>query len=524
MTYDDLVLGNTTDLQPLLDHSCASETVEDNLVSRRSQKRRGPTLLIVCAGVALLLVVHILSVALLRKATITIEKLKLPDVCHKSSVGEIIVTLQNPSYCSPVMGPLTVTLTKKNTAFLIVHAPAFELQSGLTTLVSQIEFELLSDPNVFYNFVLATDGDIDVFGEIPVRISCMLVPFTIHLDVSNLFGEKVRQRADASSALRLQHTLGFPLYGVDTWRLGVVDKIKTELKRVVTQVLKTIALSHFYTYADDEGIFAFTEVSFEFESWVLWNVPSLSVKVQTVDRQIILVAGLKQFDLGSGQTFISAYTEIFKNQSDPLQSILQAYLAGNDLVLFARGGNGDTDCYSLHVLDLVDIKVDVPGKIDGKPAFLRQYSIRPSLKELDSKTHKCLLELELYIMINNPLPIHFDLFGIDLDLLFTKKTMQNRSTMKFLAHVNNTKHVSWSSHVESSVVLKSDVHYFDICTEVVDLYLHDQLTFDIQHGHIYMGVGSGNLTIPFSATDIHIHPGWSSTHELIKDFEIQSTK
>ncbi|EEY69326.1 uncharacterized protein PITG_05550 [Phytophthora infestans T30-4] len=187
--------------------------------------------------------------------------------------------------------------------------------------------------------------------------------------------------------------------------------------------------------------------------------------------------------------------------------MLQAYLAGDDLVLHVGGGNRDTDCYSLQVLNLVDVKVDVPAKIDDKPALLREYSIKPSLKELDSKTHKCLLELKVLIKINNPLPIHFDLYGIELDLLYEKDSSKVHSSPKFLIHINNTTHVSWLSHEENSIVLDTAVHDFDTCLEVVGFYLHDQLTFDIQHGHISMGAGSGNFSIPFSLFRVYTSKG-----------------
>lgn len=296
-----------------------------------------------------------------------------------------------------------------------------------------------------------------------------------------------------------------------------MNGIKTELQHVVTQVLKTIALSHFHTEQDDREIFAFTDVSFEYASRVLWNIPSLSVEVRSAEREPILVAGLKRFLLGSGQTFISAYTEVFKNQSEPLQSMLQSYLEGDDLVLHVGGSNRVTTCYSLQVLDLVDVKLNVPAKIDNKPALLREYSINPALKELDSKTHKCLLELKVSIKINNPLPIHFDLYDIELDLLYEKDAAHDSPKPKFLFHVKDSKHVSWLSHEENSIVLDTAVHDFDTCMEVVGLYLHDQLAFDIQHGHISMGAGSGNFSVPFSVRGIHIHPSSPSQPFVLEE-------
>ncbi|KAG2765041.1 hypothetical protein PC129_g5547 [Phytophthora cactorum] len=512
MALDALLHGDeTVHLQPLLERSDGGELSEDDFTSRRRLERKNPSWIVMLgAGVAMLLIVHILFVALLRKTMVALDKLTLPDLCHRKTVGEVVMEFQNPSYCSPVVGPLNITFFKKDTAFLHLQVPAFELQSGVTTMISPVGFKLLTEPEVFYSLVFADADTIDVHGEIPVLISCMLVPFTIHLDISNLLRETSRPPVNTFIPPKWRYALDPPLYGANVWESGVVNGIKEELQRVVTQVLKTIALSNFHTDTDDQEIFAFTDVSFEYASRVLWNLPSLSVKVQSAERQTILVAGFKRFILGNGQTFISAYTEVFKNQSEPLQSMLQSYLAGDDLVLHVGGGNRDTDCYSLQVLNLVDVIVDVPAKIDDKPALLREYSIKPLLKELDSKTHKCLLELKVSIKINNPLPIHFNLYGIELDLLYEKDTSKDHSSPKFLVHVKDIKHVSWLSHEENSIELVAAVHAFDTCVEVVGFYLHDQLVFDIRHGHISMGAGSGNFSIPFSAKGIHIHPGQSN--------------
>ncbi|KAG6974602.1 hypothetical protein JG688_00002981 [Phytophthora aleatoria] len=399
MALDALLHGDeTVHLQPLLERSDGGELSEDDFTSRRRRERKNPSWIVMLgAGVAMLLIVHILFVALLRKTMVALDKLTLPDLCHRKTVGEVVMEFQNPSYCSPVVGPLNITFSKKDTAFLHLQVPAFKLQSGVTTMISPVGFKLLTEPEVFYSLVFADADTIDVHGEIPVLISCMLVPFTIHLDVSNLLRETSRPPVNAFIPPKWRYALDQPLYGANVWESGVVNGIKEELQRVVTQVL-----------------------------------------------------------------------------------------------------------------NLVDVKVEVPAKIDDKPALLREYSIKPSLKELDSKAHKCLLELKVSIKINNPLPIHFNLYGIELDLLYEKDTSKDHSSPKFLVHVKDIKHVSWLSHEENSIELVAAVHDFDTCVEVVGFYLHDQLVFDIRHGHISMGAGSGNFSIPFSAKGIHIHPGQSN--------------
>uniref|UniRef100_A0AAV1UIV1 Uncharacterized protein n=1 Tax=Peronospora matthiolae TaxID=2874970 RepID=A0AAV1UIV1_9STRA len=508
------ICDDDTHLQPLLDRSDAHEIPPtDNEVHSVPKRDKVKSKMVLSCGVVavLVLMVHMMFVALLMKTIVTLEQLTLPDLCHRETVGEMILELQNPSYCSPIVGPLDIRFSKESMTFLHVHVAAFELQSGLTTVVSPVHFTLLESPRDLYQFVLAEDGEnIHVHGQVPVSISCMLVPFTIHLDVSDLLRANTQPLITTWVPPHWRYTVGLPMDSAGIGASGIVNEIMTELQHVVKQVLQTIALSHFHTEEDKQEVFAYTDVSIEYASRVLWNLPSLSIAVQSVERQTLLVAGFKRFLLGSGQTFISAFTEVFKNQTDPLLSMLQSYLSGNDVELHVRGGNADTECYSLRVLDLVDVQVSVPAKIDNKPAFLREYSIKPMLKEMDSKNHVCYLDLTVSIRINNPLPIQLDLYGIELNLLFKNDSIENNHSSKFLLHVNNTMHVAWMAHDENTIVLKTAVHDFDSCVEVVTFYLDNQLSFDIQHGRASLGSDLGNFSIPFSVQDIHINPSQSA--------------
>ncbi|CAI5738747.1 unnamed protein product [Hyaloperonospora brassicae] len=514
-----MTLSRTDDatLQPLLDRSDTPDVPPHDDTLHTTRTRVTVSWKVVLGVVAgSILIVHIVFVALLRKTTVTLHQLTLPDLCHRESVGELVMAFQNPSYCSPIVGPLDMEFATKDTAFLRVHVAAFELQSGVTTVVSPVHFTLLTSPQVLYQLVLASNGhNVHVEGRIPVSISCMLVPFTIHFDVSDLLRASSQPPATALLLPKQRHTLGSHVYRADTAASRIVNEIMAELQRVVKQVVQTIALSHFHTEEDAQEIFAYTDVSIEYASRVLWNLPSLSIEVQSVNEQTILVAGFKRFLLGSGQTFISAFTEVFKNQSEPLLSMLQSYLSGNDVVLHVRGGNIPTQCYSLQVLDLVNVEVDVPAKIDSEPAFLRAYSITPMVKNIDSKSHICDLELTVSIRINNPLPIHLALYGIELDLLYERNATSHSPSSKFLLHVNNTTmHVAWHAHEAHTIGLTTAVHDFDACIDVVTFYLQNQLTFDIQHGSASLGSDLGTFSIPFSVQGIHITPSARSPQPL----------
>uniref|UniRef100_K3WJY1 Uncharacterized protein n=1 Tax=Globisporangium ultimum (strain ATCC 200006 / CBS 805.95 / DAOM BR144) TaxID=431595 RepID=K3WJY1_GLOUD len=471
---------------------------------------------IVAATLAfMLLAMHVLFVVLLRKTTFSLEQLTLPDLCHPQSNGAIVLEFNNPSYCSPDVGPLHISLSKNATAFLELTLPRFELLAGKSTVVLNINFNIPTTPELVHALVFSDGGGFEVTGRVPIRISCMLIPFTMHINLKSLSYEspappKVNE-SESTYLPKLKFDVDPPEDQVVVWKSGIDNGVKEELDRLVAQILKTIALSHIHTENEADQIFAYTDVSFDYRSHVLWNLPSLSISVASENNKI-LRAGFKRFLLGNGKTFISAFTSINRNQTTPLQHMLQKYLGGDDLVLHVHGDNQDTDCFSLKMLDLMDVKVQVPAKINGKPAFLRRSEVHPTLKELDSTTHKCLLELEVLITLNNPLPIHFDLFSMEFDLLY--KSTENVvspwiANSTFLLHVDNRHHIAWTAHAENNVSLSTQVRDFDLCQGVIGLYLHDELAFEIQHGKIAVGAGSGNFTIPFSVAEIHIHPSSS---------------
>lgn len=520
--------NDSVDLEPLLAGEADALEHGDAVVTGRSARRSAgsrvaPWKLLLAALAVVLLMVHLLFVALLRKTSFSLDQLTLPDLCHAETSGEVVVEFQNPSYCSPMVGPTAVTLEKNGTALLRVALPHFQLRSGVSTVVADVDIRMLTSAETLYQLAIADEGAFDVVGAVPIHIGCLLVPFTVNVDIARLVGTRLSLHESGSTQ---SEWLGA---WIDTWDpfftsqqlqkpapRGIINALRSELQHIVSQILKTIVLSNFQVQTFKEEIFAFTDVSFDYASHLLWNIPSLSIRVQSEAHQTILMAGMKRFLLGGGNTFISAYTEVFKSQSAPLQSMLATYLAGHDIALHVSGHNPATECFSLQVLDLVDVKVDIPAKIDGKPALLRHYEIHPTLKQLDSKARKCLLELKVLITVNNPLPIRFDLYEIEFDLLYKdvdpplsplSPPSSPPSHAEKLVHILDTKHIRWSSHEHHNVTLSAEVRRFEACERVVQMYFHNSLAFEIRHGNIAVGAGSGNLSIPFSVKDIPIHPG-----------------
>ncbi|TYZ65363.1 hypothetical protein PybrP1_012687 [[Pythium] brassicae (nom. inval.)] len=500
---------------PLLALSASLVTSKDTVDASTPKTRavlrpRPPTMWTIAAATAActLLAVHVLFVVLLRKSTFALEQLTVPDLCHAHSKGAVVMRLHNPSYCTPEVGPLRVQFAKNGTALLELALPRFELVPSTSTLVADVDFSLLTSPGELHRLVFADGGAFEVAGSVPVRIYCMLVPFTVHINVKSLFQEPLHLPPPVRGSALVFDAGATPTQLVKQEQRvrGIANSVKDELERLVAQILKTIALSHIRVESDAEQIFAYTDVSFVYQSHVLWNLPSLTLQVSSASRDTILLAGFKRFLLGGGHTFISAFTNIAKRNSAPLQKLLQQYLGGNDVVLHVKGENPARECYSLQVLDLLDVTVQVPAKVDGKPAFLRRSEVHPTLKQLDSITHKCLLELDVRIALNNPLPFHFDLFSVDFDLLYKSAGGGETKNATLLLHVAYENHIAWPAHSENNLTLSTEVRDFDACAGVIGLYLHDELAFEIQHGHISVGAGSGNFTIPFSVKEIHIHP------------------
>ncbi|KAJ0408405.1 hypothetical protein P43SY_003131 [Pythium insidiosum] len=445
--------------------------------------------LLAIAFLALLfLTIHVFFVSLVRWTSFSLEQLTVPDLCHPRSSGEIVVRLRNPSYCAPDVGHIKVTIAKQNTSILQLSVPPFALAAGTSTVVATVAYDVLASPERIHELVFRSDGEFHVSGDIVVHIPCLLIPFSISMNIQDI--PLVQHVKGANGSERV---------------LSSGDIVKKKLEEIVTQILKTIALSHFHTESDDSELFAFTDVSFEYTANVLWNLPSLTLKLSDESHEMILKAGVKRFILGGGKTFISAFTEIFKNETGPLESIMQSYLGGHDVALHVGGSNDDTSCLSLRLLDLVDIRIDVPATVDGGPALLRHYAIEPSLKELDSKTHTCLLELRVVLTLHNPLPIRFELFELAFDLYFRDRNA-SAETAQLLAHVRDRHDIVWTAHDVRNVSLFTAVRDFDTCKRVIGAYMQDHLSFALERGRIDMAAGPGNFSIPFHVADIPIHP------------------
>lgn len=502
-------MSTSDDLEPLLEATEDPQTKNEPSQSSRSRVAAWKVLLGTLTVV--LLLIHLLFVALLRKTSFELDQLTIPDLCHVETKGAVVVEFQNPSYCSPTVGATVVTLSKNGTTLLSVSLPGFDLQSGVSTLVADVDIRMLVDPKTLHQLAIADEGAFDVQGHIPIHISCLLVPFTVNVDVAQIVGVRTDVKSYQDGWIGTWIATWDPLYSTQRVQLpaprGIINALTSELQRVVAQILKTIALSNFQVETDRNEIFAFTDVSFNYASRVLWNIPSLSIRVRSEARETILLAGMKRFLLGGGNTFISAYTEVFKTETAPLQRMLETYLAGHDIGLHVSGHNPAANCFSLQVLDLVDVNVALPAKIEGKPALLRHYEIHPTLKELDSTAKTCLLELRVLITVNNPLPIRFDLYEIEFDLLYKHvKPAPPTAAPEKLAHIVNTEHIAWGSHEHHNVTLLGIVRRFEACEQVITMYMHNTLAFQIQHGNIEVGAASGNLSIPFSVDEIPIHP------------------
>jgi hypothetical protein len=437
----------------------------------------------------------------------------LGDLCHTKSNVEIILKVTNPSYCSPDIGPFELKVLKKSNLISTFNfSKEFPLKSGQSMLLLNVDVDLLmTKPNVFYQ-AIKENGLVQFKGQIPVRISCMLIPFTIKIHVDQkIVDDPIRKSTspffdnDSTTTLRSK---------------SAAESFMKQLEKIALDIIRTIGLSHFQMYKDDKEYFALTDVSFDYSAPFLLNIPSLSFGVwftdnSTVQTNPLLVAGLRGFTLGNGKTYISAFTQLFRNQVMPLQGHLTSFLNGEDLDLHIQGHNQqDSTCFFLQVLDLIPIDIHIPGKVKGQPLILRQSNVTPTLKRLDSITKTCLLELNVHITLHNPLPISINLYHVEMDLLYSNASAPTGIVPPdFLFHVNQNKATIWNGHEDNNITFYMELKTFDICKQMIRFYLNDDLGFVIQKGLIILSVAeSGHVKIPFHVDMIRIHP--SSTLEF----------
>jgi len=468
-------------------------------------RRRNRKCFLVLAGVlvvcSIILGILVHSVKKLRGTVMTLEQVLLPDLCNNHSMGKAITGFHNPSFCAPIVGPIVVHIETNQTKLLEINIPEFTLASGVSQVQSHIAFDVLASPEILQQTVFQPDKEHEIYvvGNVPVHISCLWVPISMNLDIQDVLPKSNNKDTlvwkPLSSHQHFQNESGLKL-----------NPFAEELDRIIRNIVKTIGLSNIHLDHDNDGLYAFTEVNFEYTDKMKWTIPELNVELNEKNGRKLLYAGSSEFILGKGATTIRAFSELRNADSGRLQDSLQSYLTGNDLDLVLTGSNAFSTCISQRVMNLMKINLHVPGKIDGQPAFLRHYDINPTLKKLDSRTHECILQLDVDLTIFNPLPFNFELNMIQFKVLYANASRHAHQTTSFLGNVNHGKHIKWSAHATNDLSLSIQVTNFSTCQDLIELYLQDSLAFGLHRGNVSISVGGGMFDVPFEVDEIRIHP------------------
>ncbi|RHY20425.1 hypothetical protein DYB36_011459 [Aphanomyces astaci] len=469
-------------------------------------------LLVVVIGAGVVLVTLVLK---LKDTTVTLQRLHLPDVCNKTSLGAASLQFSNPSFCEPVIGPIAVAVVANNgTQLMDIHVPAFPLASGMSVVTSIITFSIIANASTWQHVLFdAPSSTLSLVGTVPIRLSCLIVPFTVTVDIHDILHDASSSSSSLSLSPLFTRAFFRPYPSSNT--IGDTFDIASRVRQMVHDILQSIALSQGHLDQDKDGVYLFTDVTFQYASPVQWALPDLSFQLlqkhqnppptsQNNSTAVLLSAGLYGFLLGGGATHLDSFAYLRHADSQPLLDAVATYLRGDDVRLHVQGNDPLSSCFAQRLWNDMHYTFHVPGTVDGKPAFLRHYDVDPTLKKLDSTTHSCELRVDVNLTIHNPLPFELLLRHVQFDVLY-------RNVSEPAHHMVGTAvdatPVDWKSHMVNDVAFSLVVTNFDVCEDLLVLYLNDLLAFAIQRGNLTVGFGGGeSFHIPFHVDDIRVHP------------------
>ncbi|ETW10462.1 hypothetical protein H310_00762 [Aphanomyces invadans] len=460
-------------------------------------------------GVGVVLVTLVLK---LKDTTVVLQRLHLPDVCNKTSLGAATLEFSNPSYCQPVIGPIAVVVDAANgnssTRLLNIAVPEFPLASGSSVVTSSITFSIVANASTWQEVLFSSPAPptLSMTGHIPVRLSCLLVPITVILDIHDVLHEP----SSASFSLSALFTRAlFQPFASPTD--GDSFDIAARVRQMIHDIFQSIALSEGHLEQDKDGVYLFTDVTFQYSSSIQWSLPDLSFQLiesnaanTTKSNATILTAALYGFTLGAGATHLDSFAYLRHADSQPLLDAVTTYLRGDDVHLQVVGNDPLSACFAQRLWNDMHYSFKIPGTMDGKPAFLRQYTLDPTLKKLDSTTHTCDLRVDVNLTIHNPLPFELVLRHVQFDVLYRNVSEPQHKLMGTAVDVTA---VDWKSHMVNDVAFSIVVTDFDVCEDLLVLFLNDALAFAIQRGNLTLEFAGGKaFDIPFQVDDIRVHP------------------
>jgi hypothetical protein len=478
------------------------------------------TVFIVIVGFVCFLLNLILK---LRNTSFVLQELHLPDLCSDKSMGVASIHFENPSFCDPTIGPVDITISDDihHARLLMVHIPAFSVASGVSSVSSAIIFSIVASAKTLQRVLFESPTPtFAITGVIPLHISCLVFPFTIHLDVQDFlhatpttirsldmmweftrYEENNNDEGDdsiASAASALSSSSSFD--------------IAAHIQEMVQAILRTFGLAKGHLDNDREGIFVFTNVTFDYTSRIQWTIPNLNFHMtHPAMNQTLFTAGFYGFNLGGGPTHIGAFSYVKHDDAKPLEDVVQAFLTGQMVHVTVVGDNALSNCVAQQLLNAISFPVVLPGTIDGKPAFLRHYDLHPTLKKLDSESKTCELRLDVALAIHNRLPVELDVRHVQFDVLYENTSYNVRRQQQWVATAISAVPIAWPSQAIHEIAFAIVVTNFTSCQDLLRLYLADTLSFSLHHGTVSMALGhnpdaSDAFDVPFQVDDIRIHP------------------
>lgn len=457
-----------------------------------------------------LVLIHLWNLRQLLAISAGVASLTLRDLCSISSMAILALTFDNPSYyCGVQIQAAEIALVdldnKKNknkTTVVKFHLPAFDLIPGahehqhVSNLT--IAYQLMVTAKELHDLVFgSSEPRLGFTGAIPLRVGCLVLPFTFHLSVMDIIQNAYHPPKD------VYHT----------------TPMADDIRHVMQLILHTLALDdlHFERTDQTQSFIARANVAFEYQTRLKLVLPDLALAfVSSEDhRQVLAHARLTSFSIGnSSRSEIPTTVEILKDRVHTIERMCRHLLSGEDVQFQVTGQMSDRNtsrCFAQQVLNQMTVQVRVPGTIHGKPLVLRNHTISIDPELIDSKTQKCKIQAQVQLVMNNPLPIRLGVSTLDAQVYFFNASRRRpEAQYRLFDRLHLDQEVMWNPHSVNGLHFVATLTNFSRCMDLLRLYSHQDLAIALKGGRIEMAIADArdsdsHFAVPFSIPKIPIH-------------------
>ena len=368
-------------------------------------------------------------------------------------------------------------MKSRNAEVLTAEIAPFRLNSGVFS--SEIEFQLLINATSMHHLLLYNLKQIESVGDIPIRIQCLLIPFTIHLSVQDLMMNQKQA---------LQRHL--------------MPDIAHDIQQIIQTIIHTIGLNRVHVTEQQESVTAFSQIQLFYQSLVHWSIPAVSIKVAVKETPLIY-AGFNPFQFGRGKADLQVFASVLKRDTGPLQDVIQSFLTGHDVKVNISGSDPSSDCYLQQVLNEFQVPVVIAAQIDGKPILLQDYNVKIQPQQLDSRTKTCKITVTVVLVIHNPLPMDIQVDKVLMEAKFRNSTNSHGKEYSF-GRLETIRAVDWPAHAINNLSFSADLIDFDSCLALLHLYVQNDLSVSLEKGKVDLKVAGTNFSIPFQVKNVPV--------------------